>query len=296
VAGAFDDLMGRIAGRFGRVEPRRQARAFVLGLISGLPRKNCWILAEHAGDANPDGMQYLGERACRDAGAVRDDVRGYVVEHLAEPQAVLVVDETGDVKKGAATAGVQRQYTGTAGRVENAQVAVYLTYAGRGGHALIDRRLYLPKSWAGDPARRAAAGIPDDVAFTTKPALAAVMIGAAKDHNVTTGAGKFRADAIAARLPRASWQSLSAGPGLKGHRWYDWAWVFHRVRQPRSALAADPPQPQDRRAGLLPVLVAASRPAGRLCQRRRAAVDHRGELPGRQNCQLGKWRHSQGSA
>jgi hypothetical protein len=180
----FDELMSRIAGRFCRVEPRRRARAFVLGLIAGLPRKNCWTIAEHAGDASPDGMQHLLERARWDADAVRDDVRGYVAERLADPQAVLVVDETGDVKKGTATAGVQRQYTGTAGRVENAQVAVYLTYAGRGGHALIDRRLYLPKSWAGDPARRAAARIPEDVQFATKPALATEMIGAALDAGV----------------------------------------------------------------------------------------------------------------
>jgi SRSO17 transposase len=259
----FDELMGRIGGRFVRVEPRRRARGFVLGLIAGLPRKNCWTIAEHAGDVTPDGMQYLLERARWEADEVRDDVRGYVTEHLADAQAVLVVDETGDVKKGVATAGVQRQYTGTAGRVENAQVAVYLTYAGRGGHALIDRRLYLPRSWAGNPARRAAAGIPDEVAFATKPALAAQMIGAAldagvpaawvtgdevygadpglraglerrsvgyvlavaKDHHVTTAAGKLRGDAISHRLPHRSWQRLSAGPGLKGHRFYDWAWV-----------------------------------------------------------------------
>lgn len=262
--------MSRIAGRFGRVEPRRRARASVLALIAGLPRKNCWTIAEHAGDATPDGMQHLLERACWDAGAVRDDVRDHVAEHLADPQAVLVVDETGDVKKGAATAAVQRQYTGTAGRVENAQVAVYLTYAGRGGHALIDRRLYLPKSWAGDPSRRATARIPEDVQFATKPALAAQMIGAAldagvpaawvagdevygadpglradmekrrigyvlavaKDHHVVTAAGKIRTDALAARLPRVSWQRLSAGPGAKGHRWYDWAWVAIEADRP----------------------------------------------------------------
>jgi SRSO17 transposase len=259
----FDELMGRIAGRFGRVEPRRRARAFVTGLIAGLPRKNCWTIAEHAGDATPDGMQHLLGRARWDADGVRDDLRGFVAERLADPQAVLVVDETGDVKKGASTAGVQRQYTGTAGRIENAQVAVYLTYAGRRGHALVDRRLYLPRCWADDTARRAAARIPDDLEFATKPALAAEMIGAAldagvpaawvagdevygndpglradlqkrrigyvlavaRDHHVTTGAGRFRADLLTARLPRASWQRLSAGPGLKGHRWYDWAWV-----------------------------------------------------------------------
>jgi SRSO17 transposase len=183
----FDELMNRVAGRFRRVEPRRRMRAFVLGLIAGLPRKNCWTIAEHAGEATPDGMQHLLERARWDADAVRDDVRGYVAGQLADPQAVLVVDETGDVKKGTATAGVQRQYTGTAGRIENAQVAVYLTYAGRGGHALIDRRLYLPRSWAGDDARREAAGIPADVEFATKPALATGMIGAALDAGVAAG-------------------------------------------------------------------------------------------------------------
>jgi SRSO17 transposase len=180
----FDELMGRIAGRFRRVEPRRRARAFVLGLLAELPRKNCWTIAEHAGDATPDGMQYLLERACWDADAVRDDIRAYVVEHLADPGAVLVVDETGDVKKGAATAGVQRQYSGTAGRVENAQVAVYLSYAGRAGHALIDRELYLPRCWVEDLGRRRAAGIPDEVAFATKPALARAMIGRALDAGV----------------------------------------------------------------------------------------------------------------
>jgi SRSO17 transposase len=259
----FDEMMAQIAGRFRRVEPRRRARAFVAGLIAGLPRKNCWTIAEHAGDATPDGMQHLLERARWDADAVRDDVRGYITGKLADPAGVLVVDETGDVKKGTATAGVQRQYTGTAGRVENAQVAVYLTYAGQGGHGLIDRRLYLPKSWISDPSRCRVAGIPEDVAFATKPALATEMIGAAldagvpaawvagdevygadpalraelerrrigyvlavaKDHPVITAAGKLRADALTARLPRASWQRLSAGPGAKGHRDYDWAWV-----------------------------------------------------------------------
>jgi SRSO17 transposase len=266
----LDDLNAVIAGRFVRVEPRRRARAFVLGLIAGLPRKNCWTIAEHAGDRAPDGMQHLLERARWDADQVRDDVRGYVTGKLADPAGILVVDETGDLKKGTATAGVQRQYTVTAGRVENAQVAVYLTYAGQGGHALIDRRLYLPRSWADDPARRQAAGIPANVAFATKPALAGEMIGAAldagvpaawvtgdevygahpglredlekrgtgyvlavaRDHHVITGAGTFRADALTARLPRASWQRLSAGPGAKGHRYYDWAWVAIGSGQP----------------------------------------------------------------
>lgn len=122
--------MGRIAGRFARVEPRRRVRQLVLGLLSDLPRKNCWTIAEWAGEATPDGMQHLRGRAKWDADLVRDEVCDYVVEHLHDDQAVLVVDETGDVKKGTHTVGVQRQYTGTAGRIENSQVAVYLVYAG----------------------------------------------------------------------------------------------------------------------------------------------------------------------
>ncbi len=120
--------MGRIAGLFGRVEPRLRARQLVLGLLADLPRKNCWTIAEHTGGASPDGLQHLLARAKWDADLVRDDLRAFVLEHLADDQAVLVVDETGDLKKGTRTVGVQRQYTGTAGRIENAQVAVYLTY------------------------------------------------------------------------------------------------------------------------------------------------------------------------
>ncbi len=125
--------MVRIGGRFRRVEPRRRARSFVLGLLAELPRKNCWTIAEHAGDLSPDGMQHLLARAKWDADGVRDDVRGYVAGHLGDAGAVLAVDETGDVKKGTATPGVQRQYTGTAGRIENAQVAVYLGMPRRAG-------------------------------------------------------------------------------------------------------------------------------------------------------------------
>ena len=259
----FDDLMGRIAGRFARVEPRRRARAFVLGLLSGLRRKNCWTIAELAGDLSPDGMQHLLAGARWDAGAVRDDLRGYVLEYLGSADAVLVVDETGDVKKGCASAGVQRQYSGTAGRVENCQVAVFLSYSSPAGHALIDRELYLPRSWTADPARCAAAGIPAGTAFATKPGLARRMLGRALDAGtpatwvtgdevygadpglradlerrqigyvlavtsacqVATAAGPCQARAIAARLPRRAWQRYSAGAGAKGHRYYDWAWL-----------------------------------------------------------------------
>jgi len=182
--------MGRIAGRFTRVEPRRRAGVFVLGLLAELPRKNCWTIAEHAGDATPDGMQHLLAGARWDADGVRDDLRSFIIDHLGDPDAVLVVDETGDLKKGTATAGVQRQYTGTAGRIENSQVAVFLTYAGRGGHALIDRELYLPKSWTADPARCRTAGIPDGTAFATKPALARRMIARTLDAGGTSELGR----------------------------------------------------------------------------------------------------------
>jgi SRSO17 transposase len=257
----FDELTGRIAGRFCRVEPRRRAEKLLLGLVSELPRKNCWTIAEHVGDATPDGLQHLLARAVWDADAVRDDLRDYVRDHLGDRNAVLIVDETGDLKKGTHTVGVQRQYTGTAGRIENSQVAVYLTYATAAGHAFLDRALYLPKSWTSDPERRAAAGIGEDVRFATKPTLATAMITRAldagvrapwvtgdevygadprlraeleargvgyvlaigRDRRVTTGVGPLRPDELAARLPKHVWQRLSAGTGAKGHRFYDWA-------------------------------------------------------------------------
>jgi SRSO17 transposase len=134
----LDELLGRIAGHFARVEPRRRAAAFVCGLLAELPRKNCWTLAEHAGDRTPDGMQHLLSGAVWDEHAVRDDVRDYVVEHLGDPQGVLVVDESGDCKKGTAT-------------VDNAQVAVYLVYASPVGHAVVDRELYVPQGLDGRP-------------------------------------------------------------------------------------------------------------------------------------------------
>jgi SRSO17 transposase len=168
----LDELLGRVAGRFARVEPRRRAKAFVLGLLADLPRKNCWTIAEHAGDASPDGMQHLLAGAVWD----HDKVRDYLLEHLADPAGVLVVDETGDLKKGSHTVGVQRQDTGTAGKVDNAQVAVYPAYAADAGHGVIDRELYLPQGWIDDPARCRAAGVPDQVGLATKPELARRML------------------------------------------------------------------------------------------------------------------------
>ena len=183
-AAEFERLCERISPRFARPEVRRRVAGFLQGLLGGVERKNGWQLAEHAREATPDGMQRLLTTACWDADGLRDDVRGYVVERLGDPGGVLVVDETGFLKKGTKSAGVQRQYSGTAGRVENCQVGVFLAYASPRGRALVDRELYLPKEWAGDPARRVEAHVPERVGFQTKPQLAKAMLERAVDAGV----------------------------------------------------------------------------------------------------------------
>jgi SRSO17 transposase len=175
-SGELERVGRRLWPRFARAEMRARSRRYLLGLLSGAERKNGWQLAEVAGEATPHGMQELLNRAVWDADAVREDLRAYVVEALGDPTAVLVVDETGFLKKGAKSAGVQRQYSGTAGRIENCQVGVFLTYAGPHGHAFLDRALYLPQGWAEDAARREAAGVPPDIPFRTKPQLAQAML------------------------------------------------------------------------------------------------------------------------
>ena len=259
----FSAVIDRIASRFARYEPLRHAGELMAGMVSGLDRKNCWTIAEHRGAATPDGLQHLLSRASWDADAVRDDLRDYVIDAFGDPGAILVVDETGDVKKGVHSVGVQRQYSGTAGRIENSQVAVYLTYAAPRGHALIDRALYLPKSWTDDPGRCDDAGIPDEQReFATKPTLAATLIdrvveaqvpaswlagdevyGAdpklrttirghglgyvlaiAANRRVPTHAGPIRVDALPALIPPHAWQKHSAGAGAHGPRLYSWAW------------------------------------------------------------------------
>src|ERR1700729_1072517 len=177
----LDDLFALVAGRFFRGEPRRRARAYVRGLLAPLASKNGWTLAEAAGDATPDGMQRLLNAAAWDADGVRDDVRAYVAGHLGSADGVLVVDETGFLKKGTRSAGVQRQYSGTAGRGENCQLGVFLAYASPKGRALVDRELYLPKSWTDDRGRCREAGVPDDVQFASKTDLARAMLGRALD-------------------------------------------------------------------------------------------------------------------
>lgn len=255
--------MDTIAPRFARCEAARNASAFVLGVLSAVETKNCWTMAELAGHASPDKLQHLLSRAKWDADGIRDDLRAMVVEAFGEPDGVLVVDETGDLKKGTKTIGVQRQYSGTAGRIENCQVAVYMTYTSSVGHALIDRALYLPQSWTADRDRCTDAGVPAEVEFATKPALAATLIERALDaqtpvswvaadevygadpalrmmlqhrqigyvlaiscdRRIPTYAGDLRAAEVADTLTERAWQQLSAGHGAKGDRLYSWAWV-----------------------------------------------------------------------
>jgi SRSO17 transposase len=255
------DSLGALMGkRFPRAEPRQRVMAYVRGLISPIERKNGWQLAEYAGDAAPYGVQHLLGRAVWSADAVRDDLRTYVLEHLGEPEAVLVIDETGFLKKGTMSVGVARQYSGTAGRIENCQIGVFLTYATARGRTFLDRELYLPREWATDPDRRAVAGVPEEVPFATKPQLARQMIaralaagvpcgwvtgdyvygsdwrmrswleeqqlsyvlGVTAQYRIFTGRTREWAAAVVGRLAPDVWRRLSCGAGSKGERRYDW--------------------------------------------------------------------------
>ncbi len=186
-AAGLADLHARISGRFARSEPRERVLAYLQGLLAPVERKNGWTLAERAGETTPDGMQRLLSGTDWDADRVRDDLRDYVVDQLGDPSGVLVVDETGFLKKGSKSAGVARQYSGTAGRIENSQVGVFLAYATGRGRTFIDRELYLPKVWTDDPDRCAQAGVPASVQFATKPELAMRMLTRALDAGVPAG-------------------------------------------------------------------------------------------------------------
>ena len=260
---SLDALHAEIAPRFRRPEVRARARRYLDGLLAQIERKNGWQLAEVLGERTPDGVQRLLNAAHWDADAVRDDLQRYVVTHLGDAEAVLVVDETGFLKKGTKSAAVARQYSGTAGRIENCQIGLFLAYASRAGHAFLDRALYLPKGWVADVERRQEAGIPDAVTFATKGELArqllarafaadvparwvvadevygndgalrrwlheqerAYLLGVARSHMIWSGETwtQERVEGAIAALPEDHWQRLSVGQGSKGPRVYDWA-------------------------------------------------------------------------
>jgi SRSO17 transposase len=180
----LDEVQARLGPRFARSEQRQRVRAYLEGLLSPVERKNSWQLAERAGEARPYGMQRLLAGAKWDANAVRDDLQAYIVEHVGDPEATLVIDETGFLKQGTKSVGVKRQYSGTAGRIENCQIGVFLTYASQHGHVLLDRELYLPQEWTSNAERRREAGVPDAVAFATKPELARQMLERAQSAGV----------------------------------------------------------------------------------------------------------------
>lgn len=259
----LDEITELIGNRFSRSEIRERAVTYLRGLLSPVERKNGWQLAEQAGDETPYATQHLLGRAVWSADEVRDDLYAYVIKHLSDEDGVVVVDETGFLKKGTKSAGVRRQYSGTAGRIENCQIGVFLTYATKDGRTFLDRELYLPKEWAEDPERRAEAGIPEKVEFATKLVLARRMIERARKAGVPfrwvtgdevygndshlrswlekqqiyyvlavssqyrvwyKGARRWSAE-IAKLLPKKAWRRLSAGAGTKGERLSDWAWL-----------------------------------------------------------------------
>jgi len=262
-AAYMTDIERRLGPYFPRAEPRQRAMVYLRGLLSPAERKNSWQLAEVSGDATPYGLQHLLRRALWNAEAVRDELRIYMVDHLRDPEAVLVIDETGFLKKGRHSAGVARQYSGTAGKIDNCQIGVFVAYASRHGQALLDRELYLPEGWTADPTRCRQAGIPEDRRFATKPALAQQMLARALAAGVpaawVTGDSVYGDDrrlrlwledqpqayvlavsgkeyvwldgrqrqvkTLLAALPAKGWSRLSAGDGAKGPRWYDWYWL-----------------------------------------------------------------------
>ncbi len=259
----FERLVDTIGGCFKRRDLRHRALSYVSGLLGPVQRKNGWQLAEHVGDATPHGMQRLLGRASWNADDVRDALRRYARRHLLADgdHGVLIVDETGFLKKGDKSVGVQRQYSGTAGRIENSQVGVFLALASARGRALIDRELYLPKSWCEDEGRLRAADVPADTRFATKPQLAQRMIervlqsglrprwvlgdevygSDSKTRRFLEGNGQpyvlavscqqrlwrdfvqQRVDTIADEIPSDAWLRLSVADGAKGPRMYDWA-------------------------------------------------------------------------
>jgi SRSO17 transposase len=255
----LDDLL-TIGHRFGRVELRRRMRDYVRGLLAPVARKNSWQLAEQAGHSTPDGLQHLLAGSKWEADDIRDDLQEYVAGKLGEGDGVLIIDDTGFIKKGTTSAGVQRQYSGTAGRTENCQIGVFAAYASARGRALVDRELYLPKSWTEDRERCRTTKVPDEREFATKGELARHMVlralvsplpitwvtadGAYGQDNrfrrllEQSGVGYVlavpksqfsvgcsRIKGLFAQAPDEAWVKISCGDGAKGPRVYHWAAV-----------------------------------------------------------------------
>ena len=256
----WEALQARLAPRFRRAEVRARVGRYVTGLLGPVERKNGWQIAEYLSELGPQGVQRLLNAAEWDADAVRDDLRAYVIEHLGDEGGVLILDETGFLKKGSKSAGVARQYSGTAGGQANQQIGVFLAYASARGCAFLDRTLYLPASWADDPERCAEAGIPATVPFATKGQLAQAMLerafaaqvparwvvgdtvygtdelrqwleaqgqsyvlGVPGTHLIWSAGCQEEAQTLVAGLPTEAWTRLSAGEGSQGPRWDDWA-------------------------------------------------------------------------
>lgn len=259
----FGELANRVGPCFARHDLRSQATGYLRGLLGPVERKNSWQLSEHLGREKPYGIQRLLGRASWEADDVRDELLRYAAEHLVGPRdpGVLIVDETGFLKKGDKSVGVQRQYSGTAGRIENCQIGVFLALSTSRGRALVDRALYLPESWCSDASRCREAGVPEDTTFATKPQLAMRMLGRAFDaglqpdfvladevygndskfrrflenrgqpfvvavkcgQHLWAGFTQRRVDDIATEVPSKLWFRMSVGDGAKGPRLYDWA-------------------------------------------------------------------------
>jgi SRSO17 transposase len=261
----FDRVCWLLSPLFYRPEPREHARHYLRGLVAPLERKNGWTIAEYAGEPEPKAMQRLLNLTPWDADALRDVVAEYAAGHFADPRGTLIADPTGFAKKGRKSAGVQRQYSGTLGRIDNCQIGTFLAYANTAGdRVLVDRELYVPESWLGDRARCAEAGIPGDLQFATRPAQVQAMIGRmlkaglpfawftadeefgqnpglreylegkgfayvmAVPKTTTFAAADGSQAAISdlpARLKPSAWQRRACGIGTKGFRVYLWALI-----------------------------------------------------------------------
>lgn len=257
---AFAEIENRIDHVFAQYQSRERAIQYIKGLLSPVERKNSWQLAEAAGEKDPYGIQYLLGKAWWDVDDMRDELMKYEREHFQDPDGVFVVDETGFLKKGTHSAGVHRQYSGTAGRIENCQIGVFAAYVTPRDHVLIDRELYLPKVWMEDAKRRKEAGIPPERKFMTKPELARMIINRGMTSGISfkwvagdsvygdsrhlrlwleekgkayvfavtgkeyvdAGFKQYRVSDILASLPEGGWERMSAGDGSKGPRLYDW--------------------------------------------------------------------------